>query len=478
MRDIYLDYNATTPIAPAVQEAMLPFLDEHFGNPSSGHALGRAQANVQGPMVRMRAMCGSGPQPATTDAEGRFEISGLQRMQGVPVVATHRDWGSSRPRTGRAGGEELTLELTEPLKVKGKVVDPAGAPIEGVRVTVERAETAGDNRMGMNMETAFSARPTITDAEGRFLVPNAPAGEMVVTFDHPEYIEAEEKAHLRAGVAEHVMETVTLKRGATIAGVIVDEEDKPVANANVNVNAGRIQVYDGAPESPARESAPGRTWGNARSDKEGRFAIHGLAQATFAVEASRDGMFHEPLEVAAGKTDVRVRMRAAGQIRGRVVDDRGQPVAGAQVHAWIERTSGNTTSRDHVGWSRTGADGRFALRSIPTDRDVRVSIDHDSYMDFELEGVRAAEHEQPFTLRTGARVSGIVVDKDGAPVAGANVHVQVEQVASVSKDGETTTHTNSRSVETAADGTFEAGGLGEGRIVVSAAESQLGVIVK
>jgi len=42
MRAIYLDYNATTPIAPAAQEAMLPFLAEHFGNPSSSHTLGRA----------------------------------------------------------------------------------------------------------------------------------------------------------------------------------------------------------------------------------------------------------------------------------------------------------------------------------------------------------------------------------------------------------------------------------------------------
>jgi len=42
VRSIYLDYNATTPMAPAVQEAILPFLAEHFGNPSSRHALGRA----------------------------------------------------------------------------------------------------------------------------------------------------------------------------------------------------------------------------------------------------------------------------------------------------------------------------------------------------------------------------------------------------------------------------------------------------
>ncbi len=42
MKQIYLDYNATTPIAPAVREAMEPFLSEYYGNPSSSHALGRA----------------------------------------------------------------------------------------------------------------------------------------------------------------------------------------------------------------------------------------------------------------------------------------------------------------------------------------------------------------------------------------------------------------------------------------------------
>src|SRR5665647_208157 len=38
---IYLDYNATTPIDPRVSEAMLPYIVEHFGNPSSNHAFGK-----------------------------------------------------------------------------------------------------------------------------------------------------------------------------------------------------------------------------------------------------------------------------------------------------------------------------------------------------------------------------------------------------------------------------------------------------
>ena len=37
MRRIYLDYNASTPIDPAVVAAVRPFLDGDYGNPSSGH---------------------------------------------------------------------------------------------------------------------------------------------------------------------------------------------------------------------------------------------------------------------------------------------------------------------------------------------------------------------------------------------------------------------------------------------------------
>lgn len=44
MRPIYLDYQATTPLAPEAREAMAPFLDEKFGNPHSPHRMGREAA--------------------------------------------------------------------------------------------------------------------------------------------------------------------------------------------------------------------------------------------------------------------------------------------------------------------------------------------------------------------------------------------------------------------------------------------------
>ncbi|HYM52276.1 MAG TPA: aminotransferase class V-fold PLP-dependent enzyme, partial [Candidatus Dormibacteraeota bacterium] len=39
---VYLDHAATAPLRPEVLDAMLPYLNEHWGNPSSIHASGRA----------------------------------------------------------------------------------------------------------------------------------------------------------------------------------------------------------------------------------------------------------------------------------------------------------------------------------------------------------------------------------------------------------------------------------------------------
>jgi cysteine desulfurase len=44
IRPIYLDYQATTPLAPEARAAMLPYLGERFGNPHSPHRLGREAA--------------------------------------------------------------------------------------------------------------------------------------------------------------------------------------------------------------------------------------------------------------------------------------------------------------------------------------------------------------------------------------------------------------------------------------------------
>jgi cysteine desulfurase len=56
---IYLDHNATTPLLPEVVDAMLPYLREHFGNPSSGNVYGaRARAAVAQAREQVAALLG------------------------------------------------------------------------------------------------------------------------------------------------------------------------------------------------------------------------------------------------------------------------------------------------------------------------------------------------------------------------------------------------------------------------------------
>jgi len=56
---VYLDYNATTPLLPEVVDAMLPYLREHFGNPSSEHEIGRrARTAVEDARQRVATLLG------------------------------------------------------------------------------------------------------------------------------------------------------------------------------------------------------------------------------------------------------------------------------------------------------------------------------------------------------------------------------------------------------------------------------------
>src|SRR3954471_9850871 len=62
MQTIYLDYNATTPVRPEVQEAMLPYLNAHFGNPSSVHWAGRrAKQGLEEARERVAALIKARP---------------------------------------------------------------------------------------------------------------------------------------------------------------------------------------------------------------------------------------------------------------------------------------------------------------------------------------------------------------------------------------------------------------------------------
>jgi cysteine desulfurase len=82
---VYLDHNATTPVDDAVLAAMLPFLREHYGNPSSVHRPGRtARAALERAREQVAALVGAHPAQVIFTAGGT-EANSLA-LRGVAAV--------------------------------------------------------------------------------------------------------------------------------------------------------------------------------------------------------------------------------------------------------------------------------------------------------------------------------------------------------------------------------------------------------
>ncbi len=63
VKPIYLDYNATTPIDPHIKDAMIPYMGEYFGNPSTTHAYGLpVKEAVEGARQQVASLIGAAPE--------------------------------------------------------------------------------------------------------------------------------------------------------------------------------------------------------------------------------------------------------------------------------------------------------------------------------------------------------------------------------------------------------------------------------
>src|SRR5258708_4777916 len=89
MHPIYLDHNATTPVEPDVLRAMLPYLREEFGNPSSAHSLGgRARLAVENARAEVAALIGASPEEIVFTSGGT-EASNIP-IRGAAAVLSER----------------------------------------------------------------------------------------------------------------------------------------------------------------------------------------------------------------------------------------------------------------------------------------------------------------------------------------------------------------------------------------------------
>jgi len=105
MRRIYLDFNASTPIAPEVAEAMRPFLDDHYGNPSSRHWAGApAREAVEGARSRVARLLGCAADEVVFTSGG--SEANNQAIKGVFFALRHQ------------GDHIITSEIEHPAVIE------------------------------------------------------------------------------------------------------------------------------------------------------------------------------------------------------------------------------------------------------------------------------------------------------------------------------------------------------------------------
>lgn len=149
---LYFDNNATTPLAPEVREAMLPFLGGNAGNPSSAHTAGRAARRaVENARAQMAALLGAIPDALIFTSGGTESIN--TAVRGALVAQPQK-----RHIVTSAIEHSATKNLCEYLEREGYEitwlgVDENGLPWMDEFVSSLRGDTALATLLWANNET-------------------------------------------------------------------------------------------------------------------------------------------------------------------------------------------------------------------------------------------------------------------------------------------------------------------------------------
>ena len=135
----YLDHNATTPIRPEVVDAMLPWLRDGYGNPSSVYSLGqRARAAVENARERVAALVGAWDSSEIVFTSGGSESDVLAIAGGAWQAHDESKGKRRKVVTSRIEHDAVRL-LSSQLRRRGLEVVEAGCGPDGVVLASELA---------------------------------------------------------------------------------------------------------------------------------------------------------------------------------------------------------------------------------------------------------------------------------------------------------------------------------------------------
>lgn len=276
--------------------------------------------------------------------------------------------------------------------VYGIVSDVSGKPISGAKVSLFESEWAEPGAPAPK-----PLRDTATGSDGRFKI-----SEMKPCRHFRLLAEAQGFA---PGVLQQALSgkdaKILLQPEAFLTGKVLDVQSKlPLPGAKLSY------LFAGLREAEIV------------SDAEGKFRLPMPAREQLPLSVSAEGYARQQISisVSAGETKERdFGLRKEGEIVGEVYDaETNQPIAGAEIVRGIST------------FARSEADGRFRLQSIETANGY-LSAHASGYCSMRYELKFAIEGGMRLGLSRGVAIEGMVRDRQGKPILGASIQVELRE---------------------------------------------------
>lgn len=311
---------------------------------------------------------------ASADANGNFRI---EPPKDRIIVDLRVDAAGYAPTATRLQSDDDAgaLILTR-AESKTGTVKAAGKPVAGATVVWDG-----------NLEYT-----TVTDANGRYTVPDPAKWATRLIIIHPDYARLEEGNLL----ASRRDADRTLTAGVKVGGKVTGDDGAGVADAAIFID-GWPAVKSGADGTFAAEHAQ-KDWQE----------VHAISGARIAARAAAPGALN--LKLAKGAT-----------VTGTIRDVKSQlPLAGAEVLLNISGRMGFA-----VRSAQTDAKGNFTISPLPAGSyGINPSRPNYTIPNSSVSVTVGQTQSKPFFATAVARVSGVVVDEDKRPVAAARLSAQ------------------------------------------------------
>lgn len=281
---------------------------------------------------------------ATTDANGRFEIIGLQ--SGPYELSVGNDALLNFTQTVKAPATDLEIDVGALHHVRGRVIDAT------TRTSVSPAELRfGNGEVDSETHNMNFISHSVETPEATFVLDDVPPGTYSLTVNADGHAA---KTQTVTVANEDAQVEIALDRGATVRGRVSDPTGAPLAGVSVewDTDDGLATSFDRSKET----------------DAKGEYVLEGVSAGKVELTFELDGYAKQKksVDVAAAPLRVDVTLAKGLKLRGTVTAD-GAGVAKASIYA-------SSSSGDDFKTAESDENGAFEIEGLsPAPYDVHAT---------------------------------------------------------------------------------------------------------